>query len=45
MKVLFRIPEPHRPICFTPIDIPGEWPKTSREEGLAEMVILHRLSN
>ncbi|MFB0565459.1 MAG: nitroreductase family protein [Candidatus Aminicenantaceae bacterium] len=39
MKDFLNIPDQYRLICFTPIGIPDEWPKTPPKKKLEEIVI------
>lgn len=39
MKTFFNIPQRYKLICFTPIGIPEEWPKTPPKKKLEDLVI------
>lgn len=42
MKEFFKIPEQYRLICFTPIGVPSEWPKTPAKKSLEDVVIFDK---
>ncbi|MGD2246675.1 MAG: nitroreductase family protein [Candidatus Aminicenantes bacterium] len=42
MKEFFKIPEQYRLICFTPIGVPLEWPKTPSKKNLDDVVIFEK---
>lgn len=42
MKEFFKIPEQYRLICFTPIGIPYEWPKTPVKKALKDLVVFEK---
>ncbi|MDH5744788.1 MAG: nitroreductase family protein [Candidatus Aminicenantes bacterium] len=42
MKEFFKIPEQYRLICFTPIGIPYEWPKTPVKKALEDLVVFEK---
>ncbi len=42
MKEFFKIPEQYKLICFTPIGVPSEWPKTPSKKSLDDVVIFDK---
>jgi nitroreductase/ketosteroid isomerase-like protein len=42
MKKFFNIPEQYRLICFTPIGVPSEWPKTPSKKSLDDVVVFDK---
>jgi nitroreductase/ketosteroid isomerase-like protein len=42
MKEYFNIPDQFRLICFTPIGVPSEWPKTPSKKSLDDLVIFDK---
>lgn len=39
MKEFFKIPDQYKLICFTPIGVPLEWPKTPEKKKIEEIVV------